>query len=463
MRLAFFWARSADAFRQAEIIFRLAVLALAGMAMPAALAQEPAGSVTIAVAGPDAVYGFSSGTTDLNLLVPAVTGSGESPAVALPTGGYTIVADDMTGLGIQLSGISCSGGDVRVNEAARMMEIEVRSETEIVCRFTFSEGRERTEELIGQFLNRQGRLLLTNLPDSQDRIDRLNNAVTLMGTPRPFLESLPGVVAGRPIPFAGSLAALDRLAGRQQQSAFDAWLDGTFALLPQNGEDGRFGVLSMGADYRFSRNLLVGTFLQLDTLRQGTVNAAEIGGAGWTAGGYATMRLNQSLYLDVLGGAGMTSNDVDPFGRYADSFDATRWLLSASLMGEWKRDGLTFNPRARISYFEESSPAFTDAPGFPIEGERAGFGQVSLGPGVTYRLTTDEKVEVATGLRLDTGADILATGASRGMKTLSSRLEGSLNVKLPAGAQWGTTLAYGGIGTPTPVFSARGRVQLVLK
>jgi len=456
MRPVFSWVRS-HALRRSNII--LAAIVALTLAMPCAMAEEQTGSVTIAVAGPDAVYGFSSDSADLNLLVPVVAGEGESPVLAVSEGRHAVTIDDMTGLGIQLSGIACPEGDVRINAAARMVEITVEPGGAVVCRFDTSNGRDRTEELVGQFLTRQGGLLLTNLPASQNRIDRLNNAVNLMGTPRPFLESLPGVVAGNPIPFGASLAALDRLAGRQQQAAFDIWVDGTFALLPQSGADGVFGVLSTGADYRFSRNLLVGTFIELDTMRRGTVDAAEIGGAGWTAGGYATLRLTENLYFDMLGGAGQTRNEIDPFGQGMETFDASRWLLSASLTGAWKREGLTFNPTARISYFEQDSAPFTDAAGLEIAGIRRGFGQVTLGPGVTYEHTTDEKVVVATSLRLDTGLDIApeTIAAPRG------RVEGSLDFKLPAGAQWGTTLAYGGIGTPTPAFSARGRVQLKLK
>lgn len=459
-----FRARSANPLRGIASIFRLVAIAAAGLlAAPGVQAQEPDGTVTIAVTGPDAIYGFSSDVAELNVLVPAVEGRGESSGIVLPSGRYSVVADDMAGIGIPLVSISCSSVDSRVDRAARTAEIAVPPGEHVVCLFAASDARQKTAELIGHFLHRQGSLLLANLPKSQDRIDRLNGAVALMSTPRPFLESLPGVVDGKPIPFGGSLAALDRLAGRQQQQAFDAWLDGTFALLPQAGTDGRFGVLSVGADYRFHRSLLVGTFIQLDTMRQGVVEASQVGGAGWTAGGYATMRLSESLYLDVLGGGGMASNGVDPFGHQADNFEATRWLLSASLMGEWKRDGLTFNPRARISYFEESSLPFTGAPGFPIESARTGFGQLALGPGVTYRLTTDEKVQVATGLRLDTSADIRANGAARGVQAPQGRLEGTLDFKMPAGAQWGTSVAYGGIGTPTPVFSARGKVHLTLE
>src|SRR6185437_3232269 len=105
----------------------------------------------------------------------------------------------------------------------------------------------------------------------------------------------------------------------------------------------------------------LGGFVQADIFPSATgSNGSAMGGTGWLAGPYATLRLADHLYLDVLAAAGTSSNTISPDGSYTDSFGATRWMASGTLSGQWQAGGWTFGPEARLSYYSETSDAYLD-------------------------------------------------------------------------------------------------------
>ncbi|MER8709456.1 putative Ig domain-containing protein [Mesorhizobium sp. M1088] len=88
-----------------------------------ALAQEvhALGSITIrqTTDSGDGSFGFSSPAPGLNFTIATSSGSGDGPAVSLPTGSYSITAADMTAAGFALTSISCNDGDSVGNVANR--------------------------------------------------------------------------------------------------------------------------------------------------------------------------------------------------------------------------------------------------------------------------------------------------------------------------------------------------------
>lgn len=257
-----------------------------------------------------------------------------------------------------------------------------------------------------------------------------------------------------PLSVSTSLAAIDTLAGNQQPGPFDVWFEGTFALFDaKKRPGGRFSTVSLGVDYLVNPDLLVGGLVQLDRLAQhSSIDPSTAAGTGWLAGPDVTARLSDNLYLDLLAAAGTSSNSISPLGTYEDGFDASRWLLSASLQGEWQWDAWTFSPRARLSYFEETIEPYSDSLDVKIPAITVGLGQLAVGPAIAYRLTAGGGVVMDTGLRIEATTDI---HSASGFDNLHARIEGTLDLSLPDGVRLGLSAAYDGIGRTRNAASAK--------
>lgn len=100
-------------------------------------------------------------------------------------------------------------------------------------------------------------------------------------------------------------------------------------------------------------------------------------------GPYMTARLDENLYLDARAAWGESRNQVSPFGTYEDAFDAERWLVTAALIGEVYSGDLLIMPEARLSWFEETSEAYTDNLNVQIPSVTTSFGTFEFGPSVS--------------------------------------------------------------------------------
>lgn len=423
------------------------------------------GSIVIrqTVAGGDGAFGFSSSEPSLNFTIATSGGIGASPTVSLQPGAYSVAAADMTGAGFALTSISCNDGDSSGNLATRTATINLAPGESVVCTFASTNAREKTTDLIEEFMATRAGLILENQPDIQRRIDRLNGAAGGADPLASLLAYLPGITDSRAVNISGSLAAMRRLGEGGANNAFDVWFAGSYSRFDINEADGNFGMITLGADYLLNSNLLIGAFVELDRT-EGFTSAAggTAEGTGWLAGPYLTARLSDNLYLDLLAGAGTSSNRVSPTGTYTDDFDATRWLVSATLQGKWQYDAWTFSPRARFSYFEETSHAYVDSLSVPIPSVATGLGQIALGPGVSYRYVTDQGIALDFGLRLDGIFDIGDTSAD-GSGDFHGRAEASVDASMPGGARLGLSVAQGGIGgNSTDYLSGRLRVSTPL-
>ena len=113
------------------------------------------------------------------------------------------------------------------------------------------------------------------------------------------------------------------------------------------------------------------------------------------------------------------------------------------------------------SYFEETTQAYTDSMGVGIPSITAGLGQIAVGPGISYRYTTEGDVVIDTGLRFEGVAELTRTMAGLGFDNLHGRIEGTIDLSLPAGARFGLSAALGGIGGDTGnATSAKVKVSL---
>lgn len=435
-------------------------MVLAAMAQALAQAAADPGMIVIRVAGADAVFGFSSPTPALNLHLASMGGLAESLPITLPAGDYRVEIDGLSGLGMSLRSVDCSDDNSHGDGAAGAAIVTLDAGELLICTFSVASAPERAAELIESLVPARGDLMLASVPPSEDRINRLKGSIAVAESPQRFMNALPGIVAGRPIPVAASLGAFDRIVGNEQRNPWDIWMRGTFALASEQGAAGRFGVAALGLDRLVNEDLLLGGFVQADTMVREWSDASALLRGGWIAGGYATARVLDNIYLDVLGGGGNALGVTRAQGMDG-RFAADSWLLTAAVLGQWRVGDWTFSPQARLSYFDEKIAPYLDGGGNLVAGQELGRGRLAIGPGMSYRLTTQNNVVVNTGLRLDTNATLLSS--SGGFEGLSGRLEGTVEISLPAGARWKTTLGYGGIGTDSRMFNASGTLSVPLR
>ena len=397
----------------------------------------------------DASFGFSSPTPALNLSVTTSGGVGESMSVQLPAGSYAVTGADMSSAGFALVSVACSDNDSTGDVESRTASIALEAGETVTCTFTAVNAREDTLDTIASFMQARAGILLSNQPDPQRRFDRLNGTGGGSGgnPVASLMAYLPGMVEGSTLSMSGSLAQVERLAGNEQPSRLDAWFSLTHGRYTAGGADGDFTLAAAGADWLFSRNLLVGGFVQFDLLSQDhDITGAAIEGTGWLAGPYLTARLSEHLFLDILAAGGRSDNTVSPYGTYEDDFAATRFLASAILQGHWTSGGWTFSPRARLSWFRERSDAYVDSLGVLIPQVTVETGQFAFGPGVSYRFDTEEGIAVDAGLRFDAVAEFAKNSVTGDEDSVHGRVEGSIGFAFPGGARLSLTASHDGIG-----------------
>ncbi|WP_052951656.1 putative Ig domain-containing protein [Devosia soli] len=409
----------------------------------------------------DGTFGFSSPEPLLNALTVGTTGGmGQSGAINLPAGSFRITADDLSGAGTALTAISCDDNDSSGDITTSSANIALDAGESLTCTFTFLNSREETTGLIEDFFATRASLILANQPRSDRRIDRLNGIAPRGDIGSALMTYLPALARGSALQSSISLSAIEGAIGLENPNPFDIWMEGTFVRLDA-ARDGQLVLGSVGADYLVTTDLLVGGFVQLDHAVQGLAGLPGFAsGAGWMAGPYATMRLHENLYLDVLAGFGRSSNSINPLGSYEDRFGATRWILSAALEGQWVAGPWTFSPRASLGYFAETSDAYRDALDIAIPSIAMHVGQIAIGPAVSYRLVAGEVV-MTLGLGLEGAAEF---SPNLGLENGQARLRASVNATSPRGADIGLTIGLNGIGNDAgTVLSVSGRLAVPMK
>lgn len=139
----------------------------------AGLTVIPNGQVIVRVATVegDGTFNFSSPTPSLNLSVATTGGAGQSAAITLNPGAYSITAALPDGFG--LTGVSCNDSNSTGNVAAKSASISLASAEVVTCTFTAANSRKKTVEVIQQFMSLRNDMLLTNGPDQSRWIERL--------------------------------------------------------------------------------------------------------------------------------------------------------------------------------------------------------------------------------------------------------------------------------------------------
>ncbi len=258
-----------------------------------------------------------------------------------------------------------------------------------------------------------------------------------------------------------NLSARAGTPGAARPNPFDIWVEGKYASFSDSRANadltGHFGLFSIGANYVLSPSLLVGTFVQFDSMQQRSDSkATDVRGTGWMAGPYATLRLSRNVFWQVRGAWGQSSNTVSPFLTYTDSFDSTRWLVSSTLSGRWTSGPWALRPAASVSYMEDAAKSYTDTFGTMIPAVTSRLGQAKAGPDVAYRyqLTRDVLIEPHAGLQViwnfasDTTADGFGqmNGGPIGPGGIRGRAEIGVRATQSGGIGLDLSGSYDGIG-----------------
>jgi outer membrane autotransporter protein len=253
------------------------------------------------------------------------------------------------------------------------------------------------------------------------------------------------------------LGATKRLAPPSRQ-AFGVWAEGSFSHFRDDSgpfnSDGQSGVVYLGADYRVSRNILIGALVQFDQAEQDFQGLpSRVSNTGWMAGPYATVRFSDHLFFQARAAWGKAQNEVRPDLVSEDQFDSDRWLVRGTLLGQWQSGPWQFRPRASVGYIEEKKDTYTSSHGMVIPGTTASLGQAKLGPEVVYQFRLAGGTVVETSLLLegiwnfdqDTGStkiDDLAVGPK-----VRARSEVGAMILAADGVSLGASLSYDGIGS----------------
>jgi len=234
---------------------------------------------------------------------------------------------------------------------------------------------------------------------------------------------------------------------------FDVWAEAQYTNYSGN-TSGQFGLLSLGADYTFNRNFLVGVYGQVDAMNQ-TVGTS-VSGTGYMVGSYTTIRLTDHMFFEARGGFGGSTNNISPLGTYVNNFGSTRWLVSSALTGKWKLDnGVNFTPSASMTYFTDTSNAYVDSNNVPIPSVQTVLGQFKVSPEVSYAFTSDNDLTIEPSFAPQLIWNFASTNVN-GVGTLAGNttgptgargaLKAGLNIRTKSGVSVSTSATYDGIG-----------------
>lgn len=253
------------------------------------------------------------------------------------------------------------------------------------------------------------------------------------------------------------------------QSPWHVWIDARYTATDDkrvSSFDGKQTNVTGGISYKFNEYFLAGLVTGYEDFNYelGFRNA-KLDGNGWNAGGYFGWRFWDRLRLD-----GMLTWGKINYGAQADAvtagFDADRVTSMLRLSGRY---GLAANwyiePSGRLIYAREKQDAFTDTagvlhPNYSFNVGLASFGgevgaptiwgswivTPSIGLFGDYRFGTDNVQSVAVLPNLDDG--------------WSARVTGNLRWSAPNGFTASVGGQYGGLGSDTTYWQAKGSLGM---
>ncbi|MEQ8481306.1 MAG: Ig-like domain-containing protein [Hoeflea sp.] len=315
----------------------------------------------------------------------------------------------------------------------------------------------RTGAVIRNFLSQRANNILSSQPDLSGRLMDQGG----LGATEKFAVSTNYEAGSLQVNFAGSLTrlmsgqAISDMADEQtygyggsetgeageevRTTRFNLWVKGNLSKSKLDGNEQGFGAFHVGADYRVTPDLMVGTLVQFDWADESNpAQATSASGTGWLAGPYAVYRLHQNVILDGYLAYGQSDNKVSPFGTYTDNFDTDRFLARGQITGDFDYAGWTVAPQLSASYLLETQKAYVDSNGVSIPEQDIEVGQLSFGPSFRKNHVLDNDVVLTPSLAVrgiwnfkKAGTANITTGALTGsaQDKLRARLELGVGAK----------------------------------
>jgi hypothetical protein len=156
---------------------------------------------------------------------------------------------------------------------------------------------------------------------------------------------------------AGDGAVLPKTI-KPKQPQFDVWAKGRRELFSEDGsvsKEGNAITTYVGADYRASRNFLIGGMVQLDDSRANVLEAPEaIDGKAYMAGPYMAYRVTPHIVVDTKAGFGSAADSA--IGKDGTANLTTQRLMSeTSVTGNWAWEQWQLSQSGGITYIDETS------------------------------------------------------------------------------------------------------------
>ena len=145
-------------------------------------------------------------------------------------------------------------------------------------------------------------------------------------------------------------------AGKPPAPKLDLWAQGRSQRFNEDGaKRGNALTTTLGADYRWDRNLLIGGMVQLDDSHQTILASPDAtAGTAYLAGPYLAYRLSPNIMLDAKAAWG-TARDSAVSGAANIDLATNRMLSEARLTGQWGWNSWQLSQSGAITHFDETS------------------------------------------------------------------------------------------------------------
>jgi hypothetical protein len=418
------------------------------------------GDVTfeVSIGGGDATLNLASPTSALAVAITTVNGQATRNIANVASGTHTVTLPDLTALGFGWTSISCADGDSTVDLAALTMTLELGVGESLVCTLQLVETRLATSRMIADFLGARNTQILANQPGFSRRWRRLNGGgdapssltASVLGFSHTFAFPFQVAVSENAFSYAATLSGLTGNAAARSGDigSWDVWSEGRLSRFDDSTSDnGLFAIVHGGADYRFSENLLLGLSVSVDwTEQDNATNSGHVSGTGWMAGPYATLKLDERVFVDLRAAWGQSSNQISPFGTYTDNFDTTRWLIAGSVGGDYAYGSWTLNPIVSVQYLSERQEAYVDSLSVAIPSQTVAQGDVRFEPRLSYLHRFDDGTRLRPWVRVS-GVYTFGDGGNASIGSLARAFDGltaSVQTGLEMHAAGGASLAFSG-------------------
>lgn len=241
------------------------------------------------------------------------------------------------------------------------------------------------------------------------------------------------------------------------------WLDTTGqGILPLSTTPERGWQVNItgGIGVRVTPDFLVGALVGRESFSyRSDDTGATLSGDGTSLGAYAGWDIGGRVLVSL----GVVNTALDyrtSAGNASGAFQASRWLVTGDISGEYTLGDFTVQPSATLLGIWESQDGYTDTLAGTHDAREFGSASASAGIRLSRALPISEDWELTpyVGANLETSAEA-AIGGDEATYGISGRLSAGAAITSDSDLYIGLDGGLSGIGTATLTWSARGAVQ----